>query len=315
MWRGPSPVGRRVNRAVPDDGAEREEKKMMEPKSPRFPEGLDRRRRRALERLRACRGVVVALSGGVDSAALLCLALEALGHERVLAATGRSPSLAPEELDDARRVARRLGARHEVVETREIDLPAYRANRGDRCYHCRTELFRLLTSLAAERGLERVALGAIADDATDFRPGMRAARESRVVAPLLEAGIGKEDVRAIAAEAGLEVHDKPAAACLASRIPPGTEVTAARLAQVEAAESALRDLGFRGFRVRHHGQVARVELRRADLARLADPDLRKEMAEAVKAAGFRFVAADLEGYRTGSLNPDGGPDPRSDGAG
>ena len=233
---------------------------------------------------------------------LLALGLEALGRENVLAATGDSPSLAESELDDARRIAAALGAEHEVVSTREMDRADYRANRGDRCFHCRTELFELLSDLADRRGLQRVVYGAIADDLGDDRPGMRAAEQHGVIAPLLEAGLGKTEIRALAAEAGLAVSEKPAAACLSSRIPVGTEVTPERLAQVERAEAALRDLGFGQFRVRHHGPVARLELDPDDERILLDGEIRRKVVRAVREAGFGFVALDLEGYRTGSLN-------------
>jgi len=263
---------------------------------------LARKRRRVLDRFERCGSAVVALSGGVDSALLLALGLEALGRANVLAVTGDSPSLPESELRDARRIAGALGVDHEVVSTRELDRADYRANRGDRCFHCRTELFGLLADLADRRGLRRVVYGAIADDLGDDRPGMRAAEQFGVIAPLLEAGLDKAEVRALAAEAGLEVSDKPAAACLSSRIPLGTEVTPERLAQVERAETALRDLGFGQFRVRHHGAVARLELDTNDDRVLLDRELRGKVVRAVRAAGFSFVALDLEGYRTGSLN-------------
>jgi len=217
----------------------------------------------------------------------------------VLAVTGRSAAVPEHDLADARRVAAALGVRHETVETRELELPEYRANRGDRCYHCRGELFGTLEELAKARGFAAVAYGAIADDAGDDRPGMAAARERGILAPLLEAGMGKGDVRAIAASRGLPVRDKPAAACLASRLPVGTEVTAARLARVEKAESALRALGLGTVRVRDHGEIGRVELDAAGLERIADPELRRAVADAVRGAGFRFAAVDLDGYRVG----------------
>jgi len=261
-------------------------------------------RARAIALMRSRRSLVVALSGGVDSAVLLALALEALGPERVLAVTGLSPSLPSHELEDARAVARAVGATHEVVETHEMDRPGYRANAGDRCYHCRSELFGVLRSMAESRGIEAVAYGAIRDDSGDFRPGMAAARELGVLAPLLEAGIGKSEVRALAREAGLPVREKPASACLSSRIPVGTEVTPGRLAQVERAEAALRKMGFQQFRVRHHGEVARLELDAEGLRQLLDPSQRSRVVAAVRVAGFRFVAVDLEGYRSGSLNPE-----------
>ncbi len=255
----------------------------------------------ALRRLADCGSVVVALSGGVDSAVLLALALEALGPGQVLAATGRSASLAAPELEDSRSVARRLGVRHEVVITRELEQPAYRANRGDRCFHCREELFSILNRLARERGLRRVVYGAIADDLDDDRPGMRAAERLGVVAPLLEAGFTKAEVRTLARAADLPVAGKPASPCLASRIPVGTEVTPARLASIERAEAALRELGFREFRVRHHGTVARLELNAEGFALVADAEMRARVSRAVQRAGYRFVSVDLEGYRRGSL--------------
>ncbi|MDX1389273.1 MAG: ATP-dependent sacrificial sulfur transferase LarE, partial [Acidobacteriota bacterium] len=258
---------------------------------------VQRKKDVALGVLRGAGSVVVALSGGVDSAVLLALAIEALGRDRVLAVTGRSPAVPGDDIDDARTVARSLGARHEVIETREIDSPAYRENAGDRCYHCRSELFDLIRTVASERGFRAIAYGAIPEDAGDFRPGMAAADERGVLAPLLAAGLGKPDVRALAAEYGLTVRDKPAAACLASRIPVGTEVTPARLAQVATAEKSLKEMGFRSVRVRHHGEVARIELDPDGDRRREARATRIRVAEAVKAAGFRFVALDLEGYR------------------
>jgi uncharacterized protein len=249
--------------------------------------------------------LLVALSGGVDSAVLLGLAVEAVGPGSVLAVTGRSDSLAGRDLADARRVARDLGARHEVVSTHEMRRDGYRANAGDRCFHCRAELFDVLRTLADRHGIPAIAYGAIKDDVGDFRPGMAAARQRGILAPLLDAGLGKADVRALAAEMGLAVGEKPAGACLASRLPVGTEVTAGRLAEIERAEAALAALGFRQFRVRHHGPVARLELDPEGDRRLADAETRARVVQAIRAAGFRYVALDLEGYRTGSLNPEG----------
>jgi uncharacterized protein len=266
-------------------------------------ENLIIKKTKVLESLKRYGRVMVALSGGVDSAVVLALAVEALGPDRVLAVTGASSSVPESEIDDARDVARRLGVSHEVVPTFELERERYRANLGDRCFHCRTELFGVLGTLASERGFDAIAYGAILDDAGDHRPGMRAAEDRGILAPLLDAGIGKAEVRVLAAAADLPVREKPAAACLASRIPPGTEVTPERLAQVERAESGIRNLGFRQLRVRHHGDVARVELDDEGIARLASPETRAAVVAVVKAAGFRFVALDLEGYRTGSLNP------------
>jgi pyridinium-3,5-biscarboxylic acid mononucleotide sulfurtransferase len=257
----------------------------------------------AVGTLRSQSKLIVALSGGVDSAVLLAIAREALGPDRLVAVTGRSDAVTDEEIEDAARVASGLGVRHRVVRTFEIEREAYRSNAGDRCFHCRTELFEVLARLAAEADGARVAYGAILDDLGDHRPGMRAAAELGVLAPLVEARICKLDVRALAEYYDLHVGDKPASACLASRIPIGVEVTPERLGQVARAEREMRSLGFRQFRVRHHGDIARIELGPGEADRLLDPALRAEIASRVKAAGFRFVALDLEGYREGSLNP------------
>lgn len=255
----------------------------------------------AVGRLRAARRVLVALSGGVDSAVLLALAVEAVGVDGVLAVTGQSPAVPDAEVEDARGVAAQLGVRHEVVLTREMDRPGYVANAGDRCFHCRTELFDVLAELAEKRDFPGVAYGAILDDLGDHRPGMRAAEKRGVLAPLLDAGLGKSEVRRLAASAGLTVQDKPAAACLASRIPAGTAVRPELLYAVGKAEAGLRQLGLRQVRVRHHGEIARVETDEDGFVLLRDPALRAAASAAVQAAGFRFVALDLEGYRSGSV--------------
>ena len=245
---------------------------------------------------------VIALSGGVDSAVLLALAGQALGRENVLAVTTFSASVPIAERQAARQVAAFIGIDHHEVETHELENAEYRKNTGNRCYHCRTEMFESLRGIARERGFGTVAYGAIVDDLGDDRPGMAAAERLGIRAPLLEAGLTKKDVRAIARDLGLPVSDKPAAACLASRIPIGTPVTHERLSQVDRAELALARLGFRQFRVRHHGEVARLELDAEGNRRLHDNELRRRLVAAVRAAGFRFVAVDLEGYRSGSLN-------------
>jgi uncharacterized protein len=253
--------------------------------------------------LRQHRNVVIALSGGVDSATLLAMACEALGREKVLAITGRSASVTDDDLRDASRIAQSLNVRHEIVDTREMERAEYRANAGDRCFHCRSELFEVLSKIALERGFEAIAYGAIADDLGDDRPGMDAATRLGIRAPLLEAGIGKSDVRTLASSFDLYVRDKPASACLASRIPMGTEVTLERLTQVGRAESALRTLGFLQVRVRHHGDIARIELGEGESDRLADPGVRAQVVRSIKDAGFRFAVLDLEGYRPGGVGP------------
>jgi len=262
--------------------------------------GLIEKKRRAISLLREHRAVLIALSGGVDSATLLAMACEALGSKNVLAVTGRSAAVTEDEIRDAATVASRLAVRHEVVETHELDRFEYRANTGDRCFHCRSELFEVLWKLAKQRHFDAIAYGAISDDLSDDRPGMEAARRMGILAPLLEANIGKNDVRTLANQFGLHIHEKPASACLASRIPKGTEVTVERLRQIAEAEAGLRGLGFRQFRVRHHGEVARLELAIGETDPLADANLREEAVRVVKLAGFRFVAVDLEGYRAGA---------------
>jgi len=260
---------------------------------------LAAKKQRVLHALACHEQIIVALSGGVDSAVLLGLAVEALGSQSVVAATGVSPSLAAADLADARRVAKQFGVRHLEVATDEIRLPEYRANRGDRCYHCRSELFGVLAGLAQRLGRAVIAYGAVADDAPEERPGMRAADERGVLAPLLDAGVRKEDVRALARSLGLALAEKPAAACLASRLPVGESVTRSALRQVERAEAAVRSLGFEQVRVRHHGPLARLELDEAGIARILQGELRRDVARALRSVGYRFVTVDLDGYRPG----------------
>ena len=266
------------------------------------PTGLIPKVDRAISVLRAHRGVVVALSGGVDSATLLAVACEALGARNVLAVTGRSSSVAEPEIEDARRVAEHLRVAHSVVDTHEMDRAAYRQNAGDRCFHCRTELFEVLSAVSSRRGAGAIAYGAIVDDLGDDRPGMQAAREMGILAPLLDANICKIEVRVLAKTFNLHIHDKPSNACLASRMPIGFEVTPERLSQVDRAEKGLRELGFRQCRVRHHGEIARIELIGEDADRLGNPGLRSAISRAVKSAGFKYVAVDLEGYNQGPLH-------------
>ncbi|XVQ15016.1 ATP-dependent sacrificial sulfur transferase LarE [Spirillospora sp. CA-255316] len=244
----------------------------------------------------------VAFSGGVDSSVLLALAVRELGAERTIAVLGVSPSLAGDERAAAHRVAARIGARVVEVSTHEGDLPAYRANGPDRCYHCKNELFvRISAEVAAAHGITAVAYGENADDVRrPDRPGGRAAARHGVLRPLADAGLDKAAVRRIAAAFGLPCADKPAAPCLASRIPHFSEVTPEKLAQVEEAERALRELGFGDCRVRHHGEVARIEVPVAEIPRLAG-DLREDVLSAVRRAGFRMVAVDLAGIQSGAF--------------
>lgn len=246
--------------------------------------------------------VAVGFSGGVDSTLLLKKACEALGSDKVLAVIADTPSLPRQELTEALELAAQMGVECLIIDPAELDDPTYVANPQDRCYYCKKHLFTDVARVARERGLGAALDGNNADDAGDFRPGRRAARELGIKSPLLEAGLTKAEIRELSARAGLPTADKPAMACLASRIPYGTPVTAAALGAVETAEVALKAAGFKQCRVRHHGEVARVEVPPEDLPRLIAEPTRQQLAEAIKRAGFKFVALDLQGYRMGSLN-------------
>jgi len=245
--------------------------------------------------------VIVALSGGTDSAYLAWAADRALG-ERALAVTALSESYSAYDRKQVEIFLEATRVRHEFVETHELENPAYRANAADRCYYCKDELFSVLDGLAKERGFAAVAYGVNADDTSDFRPGQRAAAEHKVLVPLLDAKLHKAEIRYLAKRAGLPCWDRPASACLSSRLPYGTEVTPERLSLVERGEAALRALGFRQFRVRLHDKLARVEVAQEEMARALEPQMGARIAESLKKAGFAYVALDLEGYRQGSLN-------------
>ena len=242
--------------------------------------------------------VLVAFSGGVDSTLLLAVTVECLG-ENVLAVTALSPSVPAAEREEAAILARRIGARHQFIETAELARPGYVANAPDRCYFCKAELFECLGNLARTEGCAWVLDGANVDDFGDIRPGREAARQYGIRSPLVEAGLTKADIRRISKAMGLPTWEKPAMACLASRIPHGIPVTIERLGQVEKAEVVLRALGFRQVRVRHHEAIARIELPPEERGRLLDPALAADVVERVKAAGYQYVVLDLEGYRPG----------------
>jgi len=251
--------------------------------------------------IRAYGSALVAFSGGVDSTFVLKVAVEELGDQAV-ALTALSPSVAPDEAEEARQLATSLHARHLVVDSNELNDPRYAANPSNRCYFCKTELYGITEKTRAELGLAVVLDGFNADDKKDHRPGHQAAREKAVVSPLGDAGLTKNEIRAWSQRLGLPTWDKPQMACLASRLPYGTQVTVERLNKVGGAERALRALGLRTFRVRYHGEVARLEVAAEELPQLLDPAFRSNVDQAVKAAGFTFVAVDLEPFRSGRLN-------------
>jgi uncharacterized protein len=252
-------------------------------------------------RLRSIDSILVAFSGGADSAYLAWAAHRELGG-RALAVTALSPSFSAHDRLQAAAFVREAEMRHEYIETHEFENPRYVANNSDRCYHCKTELFDNLARLRAARGFAAVAYGANVDDLQDFRTGHQAATEYGVLAPLIDAGLTKTEVRELSRRARLSTWDRPASPCLSSRLPYGVPVTIENLTRVEKAESALRDLGFREFRVRAHGELARIEIVPAELSRAFQPEMSQELAGRIRQAGFTYVTLDLEGYRQGSLN-------------
>jgi pyridinium-3,5-biscarboxylic acid mononucleotide sulfurtransferase len=261
----------------------------------------EEKERRLLAQLSETSSVIVALSGGADSAYLAWAAQKALG-QRALSITALSPSFSAHDRAAVEEFVHAFRMHHEFVETREMDNPAYRANAPDRCFFCKDELFSVLDGLAQQRGFAATAYGVNADDTLDFRPGHRAATQHRVLAPLLDVGLRKSEIRELSRRAGLPTWDRPASACLASRVPYGTQVTPERLGLIERGEAALRELGFRQFRVRLHDKLARVEIAPDEMPRAFSADMAAAISERLKQAGFTYVALDLEGYRQGSLN-------------
>jgi len=262
---------------------------------------LDQKAARLREILGSCPGLIVAYSGGVDSAFLAWVAHQVQGAS-MRAVIADSPSLARTHLHEALAFARAHGIPVEVVETRELENPDYARNDAMRCFHCKDELFSVLERYRQAQGFAAIAYGVNADDQGDFRPGQQAAREHHVLAPLLDAELTKAEIRELSQQAGLQVWDKPASACLSSRLEYGREVTAEALSVIERGEDALRKMGFRQFRVRHHGETVRIEVAREELPRALSPEMAQKFTAVFKQLGFKFVTLDLEGFRSGSMN-------------
>jgi uncharacterized protein len=262
---------------------------------------LDTKREKLEEQLSQLPSLIVAYSGGVDSAYLAYAAHRALG-ERMLAVTALSASYSARDRAEAEKCVSHFHFAHEFIETDELANPSYRANEADRCYFCKDELFAKLDEMASQRGFAAVAYGINKDDLGDWRPGQQAAREHKVLTPLLDAGLTKADIRELSRQVELPVWDRPASACLSSRIAYGIEVTPERLAVVEKGEEALRALGFRQFRVRYHEELVRLEISLEELPRALESSMARKFVEIFKELGFKFVTLDLEGYRTGSMN-------------
>lgn len=268
-------------------------------------ESIEKKEARLLDYIRQYKSVLVAFSGGLDSTMVLWASIKAIGADNVFAATSESASFASGEAEDSKKFAVEVGLnpkRHIFLTTDELDNPDYQKNPTNRCYFCKSELFSKLKTVAEKYKLDIIFDGSNASDVGDFRPGREAAKELDIASPLLEADLSKEELRELARTYNLSFSEKPAAACLASRFPYGTEITLDKLNQIDRAEAAVRRLGFQGFRVRYHNEVARLELKPEDIGRALDTDIRNKIVTEIKKTGFKFVALDLEGYSTGSLN-------------
>jgi uncharacterized protein len=266
-----------------------------------LPSALRKKEAALLESLRGKGRMMVAFSGGVDSSYLAWAAHRALGED-CLSVTAVSPSYPASHRAMAEEIVAQFSLPHRFIETHEMESASYRANASDRCYHCKSELFETMDRLGVELDFDATCYGVNTDDTSDFRPGHRAADEHEVLAPFLEVGLSKSEIRTLSRAVGLPTADLPASACLSSRLPYGTEVTIERLGQVERGEEVLRELGFRQLRLRHHGELARIEIDPRELPRALDPTMAKRIVDRIKPLGFRYVSLDLEGYRTGSLN-------------
>lgn len=253
-------------------------------------------------RIKELKRVIVAFSGGVDSTFLLKVCLDVLGKENVLAVTARSSTYPTREFEEAKKLAESLGANHEIIISEELEVPGFSDNPPERCYYCKKELFGKLLKMARERGFNYVLDGSNADDTGDFRPGMKAKDELGVLSPLKEAGLTKAEIRALSRKMGLPTWNKPSFACLASRFPYGEKITKEKLNRVEKAEDLLNSLGFVQYRVRSHGDLARIEVSPGEIERFFDKALREKVVAGLKELGFLYVSLDLAGYRTGSMN-------------
>lgn len=263
---------------------------------------LQKKQDALLQYLRKLDSVAVAFSGGVDSSFLLRSACDALGAAHVLAVTARSATYPERELREAKELARTFGVQHEIILSEELDVTGFEDNPTDRCYLCKNELFHKIRAVAGQHGIRAIAEGSNMDDLGDYRPGLRAVAEQGIHSPLRAAGLAKADIRAISHEMGLPTWDKPSFACLSSRIPYGEKITRAKLHMIDRAEQLLLDMGFRQVRVRHHGNIARIELSPAEMPRMLEDGNAIRVNEALKKLGFTYVALDLNGYRTGSMN-------------